>query len=376
MQRKLALKKLKESDLSFFNAYLTANPGIGKQKGITLDKRVMEADLYYPDLKAVIDGLPDQISPVALTFLGPGKAPPYLQMRKVIESAKNWRLNGEVVKAPLDDPTRFDNLAPGDIAIMEFSGVGAPTAMKAVLLSASHPDDAAVHAAFDTAFPGRMMSVISEDQIEEVIRAGAPSPDHPIRDWLDKDVLEEVGRGSGAAIELLARRRRGRGLSRSELQRAKVNAEAIGRLGEVLLDYHLGTASPSHDHAFHVWTADTNAISPYDFELTKPDGSVVHADAKSTAGTFNNPIHLSLAEIQHALTSDVPYRICRLYSVTEMQAKLRVANDVAARLAPLAATISTLPAGVKFDSLSFDPDFFGFEQTEYTISYEEDEDEA
>lgn len=372
MPRKLALKKLKASDLSFFSAYLAAHPGIGKQKGITLDKRVMEAELYYPDLKAVIDGLADQISPVALTFLGPGKAPPYLQMRKVIESAKNWRLNGEVVRAPADDPTRFDSLAPGDIAVMEFSGVGAPSAMKVVLLSASHPDDAGVHAAFNAEFPGRLMSIVSEEQIEDVIERGAAAADHPIRDWLDNDLLEEVGRGSGEAVERLARRRRGRGLSRSELQRAKANADAVGRLSEVLLDYHFPTAYPSRDHTSHVWTADTNSISPYDFELTMNDGSTLHVDAKGTAGPFNNPIHLSLAEIHHALESGVRYRICRLYGVKESGAKLRVADDIAGRLAPLAATLNALPAGVKIDSLSFDPNYFGFDSTEVTIVYEDE----
>jgi hypothetical protein len=375
MPRKLALKKLKASDLTFFNAWLTAHPDGTQQKGINLDKRVIEADLYYPDMKAVIDGLPEQYSPVALTFFGPGAAPAYQQMRKVIESAKNWRLNGEVVKAPLEEPTRFDDLVPGDIAVMEFLGSGAPNSIRVVLLSANHPNDAGVHAAFNAAFPGRLMSAISEEEIERVIERGAPPADHPIRDWLDRDLLEEVGRGSGEALERIARRRRGRGLSRSELQRAKSSADAVGRLGEVLLDYHFGKSHPQHDHRAHVWTSDVNAVSPYDFELTLRDGSTLHVDAKSTAGQFGNPLHLSLAEIRHALGSGLPYRICRLYGVSTSGAKLRVANDIVARLAPLEAALRALPAGVKVDSLSFEPDYFDFEPTEVDIVFEDDADD-
>lgn len=125
----------------------------------------------------------------------------------------------------------------------------------------------------------------------------------------------------------------------------------------------------------HVWTEDTNAISPYDFELTLHDGSTLHADAKSTAGRFGSPIHLSLAEIHHALESGVPYRLYRLYPVKESEAKLRVAHDVAARLAPLVETLNALPAGVRIDSLCFDPDFLGFDATEVAIVYEDEPEE-
>lgn len=369
MPRKLAIKKLKASDLSFFSAYLEENP-TAKQKAFNLSAEVIEAQLY-PDLSAVIAGMPDQRSPVGLTFVGPGKAPPYFQMRKVLKQQKNWRLNGEVVKAPADDPTRFDDLKPGDIAVMEFSGAGAPNDVKVLLLSAENADDAKLHSALDAIF-SQTMAVVTEEQIERVIQTAEPAPDHPIRDWLDRDLLEEIGRGSGEAEQQLARRRQGRGLTRSELQRAKTNAEWVGRLGEELLDFHFGGEHDTHDHSTHVWTADVNAVSPYDFELTLRDGSKLHADAKSTAGPFSNPIHLSLAEIQHALTSGVPYRICRLYNVIDTEAKLRIADDVAARLRPLQTALSALPAGVKIDSLSFNPDYFAFDTTEITIEFDDE----
>lgn len=367
MSRKLALKKLKASDLSFFYAYLDRFPQ-AKQKGFNLDKSVIEAQLF-PELAAVIALMPDERSPVALTLLGPGTTPPYLLMRKVLKQQKNWRLNGEAVRAPDDDPTRYNILAPGDFAVMEFTGTGAPNAVRVVLLSANHPSDAATHAAITAAFPSESMTLVSEDDIEQVIRLSAPPPDHPIRDWLDGDLLEEVGLGSGEATQRLVVRRRGRGLTAGELQRAKAKAEAVGRLGEVLLDYHFTAAQPHPRIASYDWVAKANAISPYDFLLTYVDGTHRHVDAKSTAGPFGNPIHLSLSEIHHALSSGVRYHLCRLYSVTDSGASFRVALNIKDKLQPIVDALKALPAGVKVDSLSFDPNFFDFGDHQTSIDY-------
>lgn len=369
MSRKLAIKKLKASDLSFFHAYLVRFPQ-GKQKGFNLDRSVIEAKLF-PELAEVIAQMPDTRSPVALTLFGPGGAPSYLLMRKVLKQQRNWRLNGEAVRAPDDDPTRFDGLEPNDIAVMEFIGTGAPNAVKVVLLSAKDQFDAATHAAIEAAFPGDSMSVVSEEELEQVIVHAAPSPDHPIRDWLDRDLLEDVGLGGGEAQERVAAKRRGRGLSASELQKAKANAEAVGRLGEFLLDYHFTSLQPHHKIESHEWVANTNAISPFDFLLSYTDGSERCVDAKSTAGPFSNPIHLSLAEIHHAMRPGVRYHLCRLFNVKASGATFRVARNIQAQLGPVIDSIKTLPAGVKVDSLSFDPSFFNFEPLETVIEYDD-----
>lgn len=370
MSRKLALKKLTASDLSFFQSYFSRFPGVA-QKGFNLDKKVIET-IFYPSLKSVIDSMPDKRSPVALNLIGPAGAPPHVLMRKILKQEKNWRLNGEFIQDPYEQPGRYDVLVPDDIALLEFSGTGAPDSVKMVLLSAARAEDATTHAAFTKAFPGGAMTVLSEDQIESVIVLGNPPADHPIRDWLDKDLLEEVGRGSGDAIERLAGKRRGRGLSLSELQRAKANSEAIGRLGEFLLDYHYTSLQPHPRIAAHEWVASVDAIAPYDFLLTYVDGDSRHVDAKSTAGAFGNPIHLSLSEIHHALSSGIPYHLCRLYKVSESGATFRIARNIADRLRPIADALRALPPGVKVDSLSFNPDFFGFDTSETVIEYDED----
>lgn len=369
MPRKLTLKKLKASDLSFFQPYLVRNPQ-GKQKGFNLDRRIIETALF-PALTALIAASPERRAPVALTLYGPGGAPSHLLMRKILKQEKNWRLNGETIHNPEDEPNRYDALAPEDIAIMEFAGDGAPSAVKVVLLSGTHPDDSTTHSVLSAMFPAPSMSLISEEQIELAIGHGNPRADHPIRDWLDKDLLEDVGLGSGEAVERIVVRRSGRGLSASDLQKAKANAEAIGQIGEWLLDFHYASIQPHDVIASSEWVAKVNVISPFDFALAHHDGSVWHVDAKSTAGPFANPIHLSLAEINHALSSGVPYHLCRLYNVTETAATFRMAENIAESLRPIAPILQALPSGVKVDSLSFKPEFFAFSDLETFIEYED-----
>lgn len=255
---------------------------------------------------------------------------------------------------------------------MEFFGASLPNAVKVVLLSASDPRDAATHAAFAAAFPDQSMSVLSEAEFEGVIGKAMTPADHPIRDWLDRDLLEAVGEGDAEAAETLQVKRKGRGLSHAELKKAKAGAERIGRSGEELLHFYFESGEQA-DVAAHVWVSDVNAISPYDFQLTLTTGQRVHVDAKSTSGPFANKLHMSLGEIQCALSSGVRYDLYRLFNVGESSASLRVARDVSSKLVNVAAGLAALPSGVAVDSLSFEPDFFDFEPTETLIEYPEEE---
>lgn len=371
MSRKLAIKRLRQSDLSLFKSGLARYPK-GKQKGFNIDKAVLEGT-FFPSLTAFLEPLDKRATPVDLILFGPGVTQPDALTRKVKRDAKNFRLNGEVVNNPLVDPVRYDVLAPDDFALMEFTGAAAPSAVKVVLVAAGHLDDAGTHRALAALFPIGSMRPISEDEIRQAIQLARPPPAHPIRDWLDEGLEEEVGRGDGEATEQLNHRRPNRGMSLSELQSARAAAERIGRIGEELLDDLLGESpSPVPDIAAHEWVAQVNAISPFDFLLTTSAGVVRHADAKSTSGSFDNPIHLSIAEIHHATQSGVPYDIFRLFDVKESSAMLRIAPDVASRLAPVVDALRAMPAGVKVDSLSFEPTFFGFAPEEIAINLEDD----
>jgi hypothetical protein len=357
MSRKLALKRLKASDLSFFPSYLLRFPQ-AKQKGFNLDHAVIEGQ-FFPKLGEEIAARQDERALVALSFYGPGAAPEHLLIRKVLKQQKNWRLNGEAVHNPDDEPTRFDSLAPEDLAVLEFGGIGVPSSVKVLLLAAAEPMDAATHAAFLARFPNDRMTVMGEADIEEVLAAAGTPADHPLREWLDDDLLEEVALGSEEATKQVLARRRGRGLSAAELRKAKLAAEAIGAKGEELLDEWL-TSGADPEVASHEWVASVNAIAPFDFKVVTTAGALRHLDAKSTSGPFDTPLHLSMGEMQHAVSSGTPYDLYRLYGVREKRAALRIARDVASQFVPLLDTLSKLPPGVRADSLSIRPSYFGF----------------
>jgi hypothetical protein len=369
MPRKLALKKLKASDLSFFQEFLLKNP-LSKQKGFNLDQRIIE-NILFPSLAAAVAETPDNRAPVSLTFYGPGGAKPYSLMRKILKAQKNWRLNGEVVHSPVSEPTRFESVAPEDIAIMEFYGASMPSSVKVVLLSAAQPKDKATHAAFTAAFPSQSMSVLTEEDIERVIGVANTPADHPIRDWLDKELFEEVGHGDPDAIEKLLVSRKGRGITLEELKKAKATAERIGREGEELLDYYFEHGLPG-DFESYEWVAKLNPLSPFDFKLLLKDGTERHVDAKSTGAAFGSSLYLSIGELRHALSSGVPYDLYRLYNISDSVAEMRVAKDIAKKLLPVLATLKSLPDGVKVDALSFSPDYFDFDVSAVRIEFPED----
>lgn len=375
MSRKIALKKLKTSDLSFFKSYLTKNPD-SKQKAFNLDISVMEGQ-FFPSLKASLETLDKKATHVDLAISGPGLASAQILARKIKRDAKNIRLNGEIVDAPISQTDRYDVLAPGDFAIMEFFGAAMPTAVKVVLIAKGHVEDALIHAQCLSILPNLndSMEVLSDEKIAEILNNSSPSPLHPIQEWLDTGLLEDLGNGDPVAAEALNKRRPGRGISPSDFKAAKLAAEQIGQLGEELLDQFFQTGGwPGL--AAHQWTAQINAISPYDFLLKFGSASERHADAKSTSGGFSNRIHLSIAEIKHAVNSGIPYDIFRLYNVEDTSATLRVAKDIRPKLLSVLDSLKAIPKGANVDSLSFDPLFFEFDTAINTIKSVNDNDEV
>lgn len=364
--RKLALKRLKGSDLSFFRSYFIKHPQ-AKQKGFNLDSALLDGT-FFPGLKSYLAPKSKKSTLVDLSIFGPNAAPVLLLARKIKIDAKNLRLNGEMVHDPDDQTGRFDSLKEDDFALLAFGGSPIPDSVSAVLLSASAPQDLALHAQFSAFMVGKTdsMCAITEDDLQKVIDAAAPLPSHPIRDWLESELLEAVAIGDTTAVEEVIRRRPGRGMSSADLKAAKASAEKTGELGEELLDRFFGNGSHPTVSA-HKWVSQENAISPYDFLIDSALLGSRHIDAKSTSGKFEAALYLSTAEIKHALSSGVPYDIYRLYGVTESGARLKIACDIKSHLAPLMAVLDSLPNGVGVDSLSFKPSFFPFEDNEFII---------
>ncbi len=373
--RKLALKRLKGSDLSFFKSYFVAHP-LSKQKGFNLDASVLE-DEFFPRLKEQLKPLFKKSVHVDLTLMGPGLAGAYTLARKIKIDSKNLRLNGELIHDPHDQAGRFDALAPGDFVLFEFGGSPLPSSVSAVLIAAALPEDAALHAAMRQYLPrtSDSMCVLSEDHLQGVIDAAAPHATHPVRDWLEPELLEAVASGDAVAIVEVTQRRAGRGMTAADLKHAKATAERTGELGEELLDAYFRSGLAT-DVERHVWVSQENAISPFDFHAIAQGGLTRHVDAKSTSGKFETPLYLSTAEIRHALSSGVPYDLYRLYGVKDAGAQMRVAKDINDRLLVLNATFDALPDGVRIDALAINPNFFDFDAAVIQIApFDEADDE-
>lgn len=379
MSKKIMLKKVRSSDLSLFRSYFKNNP-TAKQKGFNLDSDIL-GRTFFPALKYLLNPLPKKAVHVDLTIFGPGLAAAHTLARKIKIDAKNFRLNGELVDSHPEHPNRYDPMAPGDFAIMEFIGNTIPEIVNVVMISANQVEDASIYGQLQNFLPNENDSscILSHEDIEGIIKISDPLPDHPIRQWLDYVLLEELGSGDQQAAETLNNLRRGRGISLLDLKASKDAAEKTGRLGEEFLDSYLGgvpTLTSLKGLINHEWVAQINAISPFDFLLRYEDGSHRHADAKSTSGGFSNNIYISTAEINHAINSGVPYDIFRLYEVTEISAKIKVARDIRSKLIPVQKALTEFPDGVRVDSISFSPSFFDFEDgvgAMYSFHDEDDE---
>ena len=124
----------------------------------------------------------------------------------------------------------------------------------------------------------------------------------------------------------------------------------------------------------YVWRSAENAVAPFDFELTSPDGQRTLVDAKATSGAFDNVIHLSLGEIIEA-SRDVPYRIYRVFGLDENGGKLCISGEIqplARRLKGLHETY--MPVGVRVDGYSIDTTLLNWSDIEYVSKPDEEAD--
>lgn len=369
MSRKLALKKLKQSDLSFFKARFEKD-GSSKQKAFNLDVKVMESPSFYPGLRRSLQPLPKKGTFVELTMYGPGLAPAETLVRRVKIDAKNIRLNGEFVHDPVGQEGRFESMMPDDFAVIEFVGTGLPGAVKVLLVSSESEADAGLCTAFRKLLPnaGDSMILLTEALLKNAVNEAAPVAAHPVLEWLDGVLLEEAVTGSPEAIRQLNVRRPGRGLSPDDFKDSLATAAMTGELGEKLMDQWL--SGTEDGVTSHEWVSISNAIAPFDFRIEQ-DGLTREADAKSTSGKFETALHLSAGEIRYAASSERPYDIYRFFEVNAAGARMRVAHDVREKLKPVQAFIDACPDGTQVDSMTFRPDFFDFDSAVHVIESED-----
>jgi hypothetical protein len=371
MTGKLAIKKLTASDLTLFEWHFR-NQNAGNQKSINLNRNIF-IDKLFPSLPEAGDGLGGRF-PLDLHIFGPGRHGDYNLQRKIIKHGtyKNWRLNGEYIYNPDNSPDRFNCLVPGDYALFDFSGELQPTSAKVFLIASELQDDAGIHREMDGFTKGKGMVSLGHDDLIGIIEAASPPEEHPIHELLLEDLLEDAAYNGLEGTRKLNRRRSGTRMSMDTLLQVRENAEKVGREGEELLNALFDTLKETGEINGYEWTADENAVSPYDFEVVGADNTTARLDVKSTRGSFGRKLHISIAELHEMAESDYRYDIYRVYELRNGTAKLRIARDLAPFAAEVLAVFSSLPDGVMPDSVSLEPDTIDFEE-EQIINLPDDE---
>ena len=354
MMDKLALKRLTASDLTFFE-WQFKNRNAGNQKANNLNADVFSNQLY-PALEAIARDRQDKLG-VDLWIVGPAAAEPVNLQRKIIKGAsyKNWRLDGEFVHNPYDMPERFNMLEAGDIALFGLEGELAPDTVTLVLVARIAPEDRALFDGLNGVLGTRRMIALEADILRRLCEKPPVPPSHPV--WLlvgDEDVAE-AAMGQASAVKRLLGRPRPATLSLEDLRKARRAAEEIGKLGEVLVDYHLRSSLAVAEITDYVWASDINAIEPYDFRVER-DGHEEKLEVKTTAGGFGREFYLPLSELREMAHGDSPYRIARVYDASEDGAKMRVSLEFRDFGHSIIEAFAALPAGVIPNSVTIVPD--------------------
>ena len=267
MISKLALKRLTKSDLTLF-AWHFRNRRAGNQKAINLNANVFIGELY-PGLREHRDNIG-----VDMWIAGPAAADQINLQRKIIKGAsyKNWRLDGELIHNPEGTPERFNNLQPGDVALIGFEGEPIPTRVTLVLVGQAAQQDKVLHRGLDGVLAGESMIVVMSDKLRELCDQWGVPQSHPV--WLltrDEDLVE-AAMGQSTAVTRLLKRPQTQGMSLDDLRKVRRAAEDMGRLGEELVDCHLSGILETGRIAKYEWTSNSNAIAPYDFRVERTQG--------------------------------------------------------------------------------------------------------
>lgn len=376
MTSKLALKQLTASDLTLFE-WQFRHLDVGGQKSINLNANVF-VDRLFPAIGEATRGT-GRIT-LDLWIFGPGNRPPINLQRKIIKGRayKNWRLNGEFIQNPLDEPDRFNVLLPLDYVIFSFEGEIIPSSATALFVAQSLPEDMALHSALaEFGLSGRdTMRSLDEDQIAQIVTRAQLPEDHPLVSFALTNELQEAALGGAEAIERLLRLARVPNVSSEALRRARERANEIGRLGEELVAIYLERQRGQGIIGSFDWVSEANAVAPMDFRISPIAGPVERIDAKTTTGLFDAPMHVSLSELKEmAAEIDGAYRIYRVYAADREGGKLRISQNLKDFARDVLGSLVGLPTGVIVDAISVNPTRIPFDDEIVLASADESPEE-
>lgn len=351
MNYRIAVKRLTDSDLTLFEWHFR-NRQVGNQKSINLNADVFVEELY-PNLPELSMGRDGRVS-IDLSIFGPGLAGLHNLQRKIIKggSYKNWRLDGEFICNPDDQPDRFNQLMAGDVAVFVFSGQQEPSAADMYLVAAGNTEDSDLHAALQMWLGGKAMKSILVDELINMVAQTEPHESHPIwRVSTDEDI-EEAARGDVESSRRLWRRRSVAPVSRAQLRRGLDRADAIGERGEEFVNSYLEELLGNGEISSFSWESRNNAVAPCDFIFEDLSGSRINVEVKSTQDGFDRAFHISMNELIEMARGERQTALFRVYNMRSDIASLRVASSVREFASDILAVFDALPEGVRPDSIS------------------------
>jgi hypothetical protein len=366
MSRKLAVKRLTQSDLTLFE-WQHKNRNGGNQKSINLNANVFIDDLFplLPQISSKNGGR----FPIDLYIYGPSTRTLHNLQRKIIKtgSYKNWRLNGEFIYNPSDQNDRYNNLNPGDLVIIEFFGIDSPTSAKVIFLARADITDRSILDYFDGILGTKPMAVLTPQQIEDGIKGSTLGENHPLLEMqVDQELDLAIYSGDISPIELKKNPYLGR-ITKEDFLKAKEKAEFNGLKGEEFINDYLEKQKANLKITEFVWQSNINPVWPYDFSV---DDKIL-IDVKTTDGDFSRDIYISNNELIQMSQAE-RYDLYRVYKIDNTTAKLRICEDLKPFADSIAAAFSNLPAGVKSNGISLSPALLSFTE-EIDLEFTSDE---
>ena len=276
-----------------------------------------------------------------------------LKTHRSLSKQRAFRL--EPIHDPAEDPGRYDKLSENDFALVAFDGRERPQAVTLILVSSV--EDAELHATLadrfeaHTANAARAVSEAAVAHLRANTIGAYPHAQHPLDALISPDTLEEVLFTTGVTSP-----------SPTEVRQQLDAAEETRQRGEELFGVWLTTTG--HPEEDFVWVSYNHACSPFDYEVYTARwlnaAPHVFVTVKTTRGPFEQPLHMSRAELHFAARTE-NQRIARVYKVDGETPKLRILTGVQAVAARIVESLDVLPDGVTADSLQIDPGVFEVE---------------
>lgn len=123
----------------------------------------------------------------------------------------------------------------------------------------------------------------------------------------------------------------------ADVKRAKSYIYALGRAGEDLINEYLNVQKHNNKIKDFEWANKSGEQGkPYDFHITHTNNSEQWIDVKTTEHEFEQSIIVSKNEVNFIETKQTyEYAVFRVYSKTEIQAKLKICSDCLAYIKKL-----------------------------------------